>query len=115
MHFSEVSVSKAGGPCVFENICSLQHILFEILLILNGLGLPVNYPLMMTVVFSLCVQMRFCVAVFLAVLQLCSLALQSDPQLYISQVENDQEKPSSESNLNNESAQTLYWRIELKI
>ncbi|XP_026198837.1 natterin-3-like [Anabas testudineus] len=38
--------------------------------------------------------MRFCVAVFLAVLQLCSPAPQSDPQLYISQVENDQEKPS---------------------
>lgn len=47
------------------------------------------------------VQMRFCVAVFLAVLQLCSPAPQSDPQLYISQVENDQEKPSSESNPNN--------------
>lgn len=45
--------------------------------------------------------MRFCAAVFLAVLQLCSPALQSDPQLYISQVENGHEKPSSESKSNN--------------
>lgn len=64
----------------------------------------------MPVVFSLCVQMRFCVAVFLAVLQFCSPALQSDPQLYISKVENGQEKPSSESDSNNTSSQTLYWR-----
>ncbi|KAM7391055.1 hypothetical protein PAMP_021772 [Pampus punctatissimus] len=38
--------------------------------------------------------MRWCVAVVLAVLQLCSPALQSDPQLFISQLQDGQEKPS---------------------
>lgn len=40
------------------------------------------------------VQMRWCVAVVLAVLQLCSPALQADPLLHISQLEDGQEKPS---------------------
>ena len=41
----------------------------------------------------LCVQM-WCVAVVFAVLQLCSPALQADPLLYISQLQDGQERPS---------------------
>ncbi|XP_044051116.1 natterin-3-like [Siniperca chuatsi] len=38
--------------------------------------------------------MRWCVAVVLALLQLCSPALQSDPLLYVSQLQDGQENPS---------------------
>ncbi|XP_026042003.1 natterin-3-like [Astatotilapia calliptera] len=38
--------------------------------------------------------MRWCVAVLLAVLQLCSPALQSDPLLYVFQLQDREEKPS---------------------
>ncbi|XP_071759590.2 natterin-3-like [Centroberyx gerrardi] len=40
--------------------------------------------------------MRWCVAVVLAVLQLCSPALLSDPRLFVSQLEEGQEKPSKQ-------------------
>uniref|UniRef100_A0A668W334 Natterin-3-like n=2 Tax=Oreochromis aureus TaxID=47969 RepID=A0A668W334_OREAU len=39
-------------------------------------------------------KMRWCVAVLLAVLQLCSPALQSDPLLYVFQLQDGEEKPS---------------------